>query len=349
MLIRINRLYILFQMALKSGHRVVPVVFEEAVKQYEQFLAYQTGTIRLDPDGWFFTSHFITFGDKYYDFKFKPSDVVIVTYPKCGTTWTQEIVWTMMHNPNFDNPKEKLPAMVRSPFLDFDHVMHGLPVNVTGPGSFLYDVFHQAHPTRDHKDGVFLQFAELTEDPRIIKTHLPLSLLSKTMPKTCKVIYVARNPKDVAASYYHHSRLIRAHDFEGTMSQFVDHFVNDTLLWSPYWKHLKEGWNMKSLPNVHFMFYEDMKANPKIEMLRLKNFLKVNLTMDQLNKIVHYTSFEEMKKREADNMVGPNKHIMINSEVESKDGGFFRKGTTGDYKNKLSAEDIRKINKWTKE
>lgn len=69
MLIRISRLYVLFQMALKSGHRVVPVAFEEAVKQYEQFRNYQTGTIRLDPDGWFFTSHYISFGDKYYDFK----------------------------------------------------------------------------------------------------------------------------------------------------------------------------------------------------------------------------------------------------------------------------------------
>ncbi|KAB7497970.1 hypothetical protein Anas_03173 [Armadillidium nasatum] len=79
-------------MALKSGHRVVPLVFEEAQKQYEQFKAYKTGTIRLDPDGWFLTTSFISFGDKYYDFKFKPSDVVIMTYPKCGTTWTQEVV-----------------------------------------------------------------------------------------------------------------------------------------------------------------------------------------------------------------------------------------------------------------
>ena len=41
-----------------------------------------------------------------------------MTYPKVGTTWTQEVVWTMRNNPNLDNPKAKLAIFSRSPFIE---------------------------------------------------------------------------------------------------------------------------------------------------------------------------------------------------------------------------------------
>lgn len=50
--------------------------------------------------------------------QFKPSDIVIMTYPKCGTTWTQEIIWTLLKNPNLDNSDANLPIFVRSPFIE---------------------------------------------------------------------------------------------------------------------------------------------------------------------------------------------------------------------------------------
>ncbi|RXG61335.1 hypothetical protein Avbf_12640 [Armadillidium vulgare] len=49
---------------------------------------------------------------------FKPSDVVVVTYPKCGTAWTNEIVWTILKNRNFDNPKASIPINARCPFIE---------------------------------------------------------------------------------------------------------------------------------------------------------------------------------------------------------------------------------------
>ena len=33
----------------------------------------------------------------------------------------------------------------------------------------------------------------------------------------CKVVYVARNPKDACVSYFNHNRLIRTHDFTGDL------------------------------------------------------------------------------------------------------------------------------------
>ena len=65
------------------------------------------------------------------------------------------------------------------------------------------------------------------ESPRIIKTHLPFYLLPPNLLDTCKVVYVARNPKDVIVSYYHHHQIINFQRFEGTLEQFTEFFLND--------------------------------------------------------------------------------------------------------------------------
>ncbi|RXG58073.1 hypothetical protein Avbf_03413 [Armadillidium vulgare] len=91
-----------------------------------------------------------------------------------------------------------------------------------------------------------------------------------------------------------------------------------------------------------------MKANPKEEIIRIHKFLDLDLTESQINDIVHYTSFQEMSKRENKKVIGSDTDVM-NPKILNKDGGFFRKGVTGDYKTKLSEEDIQKINEWTKE
>ena len=53
--------------------------------------------------------------------------------------------------------------------------------------------------------------------PRYVKSHLPFSMNNPRLLDVCKVVYVARNPKDVCVSFYHHMRLFRKHDFLGDL------------------------------------------------------------------------------------------------------------------------------------
>ncbi|KAF2887786.1 hypothetical protein ILUMI_18387, partial [Ignelater luminosus] len=94
---------------------------------------------------------------------------------------------------------------------------------------------------------------------RFIKTHLPFSLLPPDLfTAGCKVIYVARNPKDVAVSFFHLNRLIRTQGYLGDFPKFWDYFERNLQSWTPYWSHIQEGWERRNSENVLFMFYEQM-------------------------------------------------------------------------------------------
>merc|ERR1711990_1181296 len=47
----------------------------------------------------------------------RSDDVWVVSYPKCGTTWTQEMVWMILND--VDMEKGQLPLVIRSPFIEF--------------------------------------------------------------------------------------------------------------------------------------------------------------------------------------------------------------------------------------
>lgn len=81
-------------------------------------------------------------------------DVWIVSFPKSGTTWIQEIVYLIVNDCNFEKAKSK-SIEVRMPFIDM--------------------------PTSGLNSLVKL------ESPRIIKTHLPKPFLPDDIEKKCKV------------------------------------------------------------------------------------------------------------------------------------------------------------------
>ena len=47
----------------------------------------------------------------------------------------------------------------------------------------------------------------------------------------------------------------------------------------------KEGWKNRNHPNMHFVFYEDLKADISKELKRLDAFLGTGLTEEQLKNV----------------------------------------------------------------
>ena len=108
--------------------------------------------------------------DRVYNFKVRPDDIWIVTYPKCGTTWTQEIVWHIMNDVN----KElgQAPLHIRSPFLEFEGI------HPKGIAARLRNMVDEKQLEQvNHIFDNTIDLATNAISPRIIKSHMPLEFL----------------------------------------------------------------------------------------------------------------------------------------------------------------------------
>jgi len=314
------------------------------------FRAYRQGFVRAGPTRCFLPPAYERFAEKYLSFQFRASDVVVLTYPKCGTTWTQEVVWTMLHNPDLDNPQACRDLAERSPFMEYDTLRSVLTAD-HGERADLVEALASLAPHADPAQGVHLQLAQHCPDRRVIKTHLPLSLLPQDLLDTCKVIYVTRNPRDLVASYMHHNRLQLANDFCGTDAEFVHHFCLANVTYGDYAGHVEEALQKKDHKNLLFLTFEDMKKNHLGAVKRISDFIGAGLTEKQLLNVVARSSFKDMKTRiysanSGNSPQTPKGPRSFNPDVAKK-AGFFRKGEVGSWKTDFTPELLQQIDDWT--
>ena len=126
-------------------------------------------------------------------------DIWISSFPKCGTTWTQEMVWNIVNDLDFDRAKsEKLDR--RIPFFELTAITEDRH----------FDNFTAEEKSVNATLVASVDFCKsLTTRPRILKTHLDFQMLPRQVKeKKPKIIYVTRNPRDAVVSYYNHWRVL---------------------------------------------------------------------------------------------------------------------------------------------
>ncbi|XP_029792926.1 sulfotransferase 1C4 isoform X1 [Suricata suricatta] len=238
--------------------------------------------------------------DQIWNFQAKSDDLLIATYPKAGTTWTQEIVDLIQNEGDVDK-SQRAPTYIRIPFIEWI-----VPSIRSG-----------------------LEQAEQMPSPRTLKTHLPIQMLPPSfLEKNCKIIYVARNPKDNMVSYYHFQKMNKALPDPGTWEEYFETFLAGKVCWGSWHDHVKGWWKAKDQYRILYLFYEDLKKNPKHEIQKLAEFIGKNLDYEVLDKILHHSSFDVMKQNPMANYTTIPTEIMNHSISP-----FMRKGTVGDWKN----------------
>ncbi|XP_066121005.1 sulfotransferase 1C4-like [Saccopteryx bilineata] len=246
--------------------------------------------------------------DKIWDFQAKPDDLLIASYPKAGTTWTQEIVDLIQNNGDIEKSR-RAPIHLRQPFLEW---------------------------VRTANSGI--DQANAMPSPRTLKTHLPVQLLPPSFwEKNCKIIYVARNIKDNMVSYYYFQKMNKGLPDPGSWDEYFETFLSGKVVWGSWFDHVKGWWKKKESHPILYLFYEEMMKHPKHEIRKVMEFLGKNLKEEILEEIIYNTSFDVMKKNPMTNYVND---VKMNHSLSP----FMRKGMIGDWKNQFTEAQNKQCN-----
>ncbi|XP_038212109.1 sulfotransferase 1E1-like [Zerene cesonia] len=286
-------------------------------------IGYTKPFVKCGKAGYVLPGSFKKQAEAIYNVQVRPDDIWVITYPRSGTTWTQEMVWLLENDMDFDSAKRS-PLFERFPMLELttqipEVAFELIKINFMNLAHF--QGLNQAVKCPSWKS------LEDAPSPRLIKTHLPLSLLPPNLLNTAKVIYVARDPRDCMVSVYYLYKMVTRSLMRGTFAQFWEAFRRDLLPWMPIVSHANEAWEQRGHPNLHFMFYEDMlKDLPK--MIRgVSAFLNRDYTDEQINKLAEHLTFSNLKK---------NKNV--NNTAGDSEVQFIRKGEAGGWRTHFDAK-----------
>ena len=258
----------------------------------------------------------------------RSDDIIIATYPKCGTTWMQRIVSLLVLQTS-----EPQPIMQISPWIDrrFPEPVEAMMARIEA----------QAHR-------------------RFLKNHLPFD--GQPIYDEVKYIHVARDGRDACMSLHNHAlslapQMLDALDKSGLEDETLGHPYprapadpavlfhrwltvgvvpghEDGSPFMSFFEFERTWWNERKRPNILLVHYNDLKADLSGEMQRVAAFLGVPVSPDIWPELVEAAGFEAMRQS-GDTLMGAGAAMF-------QGGGrrFFHKGTNDRWLGVFREEDL---------
>lgn len=179
-------------------------------------------------------------------------------------------------------------------------------------------IFRQSavqHPQRFKSIRSSIDTARRANEPRIIKSHLPVALLPiQLWRKKPKIIFAVRNPGEMSKSYY--EQYYHLHGYQGTYEEFCKLLMADRVVYAPYLSHLTEMWRMKDEENIFVQRFDEITTEFEEFVRRLVEFLDKTISEDQMDELKVY--FSNLASNQID-ITLTNKLWKRKAEVQSSD------------------------------
>ena len=250
----------------------------------------------------------------------RDDDIIISTSVKAGTTWTQRILSLFIFGAG------ELPTGLWqvSPWID-----------------------NRFFPIDDVLAGI-----EAQEHRRFLKSHLPLDALP--FYKNVQYLCVGRDTRDVAMSLFNHYAnyteltMGMLHSFDADFPHCPDdvrefwrnYMTRGAFEWEgdgwPFWSHHYHAtsfWEHREQPNIHFVHYNDLKADLEGEMRRIAETFGFTVADDGWPALVEAASFAAMKE-------GAKSYLPEANMIFGSTDNFIYKGTNERWRDALAEDDL---------
>ncbi|WP_297538307.1 sulfotransferase domain-containing protein [Roseovarius sp.] len=252
-------------------------------------------------------------GREQYD-QLQSADAVIVSYAKSGRTWLRVMI-SRLYQQVYDLPKDAVIG-----FDNFHYIDRRIPRLL-----FTHDEF-----IRDYSGN----------------TSTKLDFYDK------KVLLMVRDPRDVVVSSFFHWRF-RTQPWKKQLSFYPPHgsdlsmfeFVQDDRSGLRRIINFMNSW-AEELVNTRaheIVKYENMRADPVNELARVARFLEIPASAAQITEAVDYASYENMKKKEAEQSFRTSGARLNPGDKSIPDSYKVRRAKVGGYRDYFEDAQIKVI------
>jgi len=191
-------------------------------------------------------------------YKVDSTDVIIATYPKCGTTLMQQIV-------------------------------HGLRTGGDMDFGEITEVVPWLETSLDMGVDVY---APQKARPHAFKSHQSW----ENVPKGAKYIYIMRDPKDVVVSFFHFFEGWMFETGTISFDAFVRDFLLDGTRSGAYAAHYCSWWHKRNDVDTLMLCYEDMVTDLAGTVARVNEFASINASAKDVAIATHQADIDFMRE-----------------------------------------------------